>query len=118
MKLLIVDDEEGVRNVLSQMLRCIIDDSHEVHTTPNGEGAIALAKQIAFDGAFTDMQMPGMDGLDTFRALKATLPKIKVIIMSGQADPERVEAALKEGAIDFLAKPFTMEDVKAVLQRN
>ncbi len=118
MKLLIIDDEEGVRNVLDQMLRHIIDEPHEIYTVPSGEAAIALAKQHVFEGAFTDMQMPGIDGLETFRALKTISPEIKVVIMTGQADPERVAAALKEGAIHLLAKPFTMDEVRAVLPRN
>ncbi len=117
-KLLIVDDDEAVRGVLTEMLRTIIEEIHEIYTAENGEKAVELAKQMTFDGVFTDMQMPGMDGLDTLRELKKLQPEITVIVMTGNASQERLDAALREGAVDCLMKPFTTTDLRAVLERN
>ncbi len=117
-KLLVVDDDPAIREVLTFMLRSIIGDIHEIHTAEDAEKAIELAKQITFDGVFTDMQMPGMDGLELFRELRKFQPGIKVVIMTGHASQDRIDAALQEGAIDCLAKPFTAADIKAILEKH
>ena len=117
-RILVVDDDEGIRSVLVHMLSSIIQDNHEIHTAESGEKAVALASQITFDGAFTDMQMPGIDGLETFRGLKKLNPEMVVIIMTGAAPQEKIDSALREGAVDCLMKPFTLADVRAVLEKN
>lgn len=117
-RILVIDDNEAVRGLLVQMLGAIIEDGHEIHSAESGEKAIDLARQISFDGVFTDMQMSGMDGLQTFRELKRLNPDTVVIIMTGGAPQEKIDAALREGAVDCLMKPFTITDVRAVLEKN
>jgi len=117
-KFLIVEDDQSVRDVLTSMLRSVIGEIDEIYTAESGEKAVELAKRMTFYGVLTDMQMPGMDGLDTFRELKKINPTTTIVIMTGYANQERIDAALKEGAADCLMKPFTMADLKAMLEKK
>ncbi len=116
-KLLIIDDDEGIRELLASML-LPMTDVYDIYKAENGAKGIALARQVVPDHVFTDMQMPGLDGLETFRELKKLNPCIKVVLMTGFASQDRIDAALQEGAVDCLMKPFTVGDVKAVLEKH
>lgn len=115
-KLLIIDDDEAIRELLTSML-LPMSDVYDIYKAKSGEEAISLAKEIVLDRVFTDMQMPGLDGLETFRELKKLNPSVKVVLMTGFASQDRIDAALHEGVVDCLMKPFTAGDVKAVLEK-
>jgi CheY-like chemotaxis protein len=116
-KLLIIDDDEAIRELLASML-LPMTDVYDIYKAESGAKAIALARQVVLDHVFTDMQMPGLDGLETFRELKKLNPCIKVVLMTGFASQDRIDAALQEGAVDCLMKPFTAGDVKAILEKH
>ena len=112
--ILVVDDEEAIRTLLVRFL----SKMHSAAGAETGEKAVELARQQKFDVVFLDMKMPGMDGLDTLRALKKIHPDVCVVIITGYAEDERLSAALREGAITCLKKPFHIEEIKNIIAQN
>ena len=117
-KILIVDDEPGIRDILFHILRTIIDDKVKIALAKNGEEAIEIAKRERIGGAFVDIHMPIIDGVKTCKELKNLNHTCTIIMMSGVADQEVIEAAMKCGASDFMSKPFNASDVKRTLSKN
>jgi CheY-like chemotaxis protein len=115
-RVLIVDDSSTVRSVVRKVLqasRCKL----EAEEAADGSAAIDLAKKQRFDIVFLDCQMPGIDGFATLDALRAAHPDMKVVMMTGTRDPRIAERARKEGAKDFLFKPFFAKDIDVALNR-
>jgi DNA-binding NtrC family response regulator len=115
-RVLIVDDSSTVRSVVRKVLqasRCKL----EAEEAADGSAAIELAKKQRFDIVFLDCQMPGIDGFATLNVLKAAHPDMKVVMMTGTRDHRIEDRARKEGAKDFLFKPFFAKDIDAVLNR-
>ncbi|GIW71552.1 MAG: hypothetical protein KatS3mg102_1094 [Planctomycetota bacterium] len=102
--ILVVDDDESVRAVLVGLLR---NAGFEVLAAASGEQALARlqAGAPAIDLVVLDMNMPGMDGAATFRAIAARHPGTKVMLMSGAAGDAEVRPLLQAGALCFLPKP-------------
>ena len=117
-KLLVIDDDANIRKILTKLLRSITKEGYEIHTAESGEKAISMAEKNAFEIAFIDMQLPGIDGLDTFRALKKINRNIVVVMMTGAASQERIEGALREGAVTCMSKPFSLSDVEEILKKK
>jgi CheY-like chemotaxis protein len=105
---LVIDDDPDVLSVLCAYLR---QKGFSVRSASNGTEGLAEASSTAPDIILSDIAMPGMDGIELCRQLRARLPKIPVVLMSGQAsaiEPDRIRSA---GAAALLAKPFTMKQV-------
>jgi CheY-like chemotaxis protein len=109
-----VDDNAVVRDVLDRILRM---NGYDVVSVANGEEAVGMYRALsgAVDLVMLDMCMPGMDGYDTYRALRAIRADVRVVLCSGSADPTRVERALADGVVAFLAKPFTATQVTTIV---
>jgi len=105
-RILLVDDEAIVRESVSEWLR---DEGYFVACAESGEKALELALTEAFEVAVIDLRMPGIDGIETTKRLKAVHPQVKVIIITAYGSIENAVLAMKSGADDFLAKPFTMD---------
>jgi HD-like signal output (HDOD) protein/ActR/RegA family two-component response regulator len=103
MKILVVDDEEVIRKVLSKILS---DRGFSVHVCQDGAEATPLALRLRPDLILMDIEMPGMGGIEAIRLLKATPPisNIPIIILTGSPTPENVLEAVQAGAIDFVVK--------------
>ncbi|MBR6017267.1 MAG: sigma-54-dependent Fis family transcriptional regulator [Paludibacteraceae bacterium] len=106
-KLLIIDDERGIRNTLREIMT---DEGHEVSVAENGKQGLEMARQQAFDLIFSDIKMPEMDGLEVLSALKTGEEAIEapVVMISGHGDIETAVQALKIGAYDFIEKPLDL----------
>ena len=105
--LLVVDDIFDQRQIASAMLKRL---NYTVATAASGEEAVAYARNNEVDLVILDMIMPGgMDGLDTFLALKAVAPDIRVIIASGYSESDRVHRAQSMGAGRYIKKPYSLE---------
>lgn len=109
LRVLVVDDEEIVRETIKRILK---KEGVTVHTAECGNSAIALVKTEELDVALLDIKLPGIDGVDTLIQLKAVKPKISVVMMTGYEVTERIEKAFEEGALACLHKPF---DIKVLL---
>ncbi|MHB1035311.1 MAG: sigma-54-dependent transcriptional regulator [Pirellulales bacterium] len=107
-RILIVDDE---RNVLAAFEEILTSVGYEVLTSNRAAAAIELLQSDQFDLAIFDIRMPGMNGLDALRQIKACRPKVPVIIMTGQGTMETAIEATKLGAFDYHLKPFEPDEM-------
>ncbi len=108
-RILVVDDEEGLRNIISQVLT---DTGYDVTTASSGEAALEIFKNTPFPIVMTDVFMQQMTGIDLLHEIKALNPNTQVVIMTSNASLESAQAALRSGAYDYLTKPF--EDLDAI----
>jgi two-component system response regulator PilR (NtrC family) len=113
-RLLIVDDEQSMREWLTIALS---QDGYDVETAASGEDAIKVLDRTPVDVALVDLRMPGMDGLATLRAIKRTNESVSVIIMTAYATAETAVHALKEGAYDYLIKPFKVDELRHLCKK-
>ncbi len=113
-KILVVDDEEIMRSSMSEWLK---EEGYLVKTAENGYLALELAKKELFDLAIIDLKMPGMDGIEVLKHLKVLYPKIPAIIITAYATIDSAVIAMKEGATDYVVKPFDLEEISLVIRR-
>lgn len=104
-KIMLVDDEEDFIELLSQRLET---RGLKVVAVTSGEEAITRTDDQNIDVAVVDLAMPGIDGIETLKQIKAKRPDIEVIILTGQATVQIGIEAMKHGAIDFLEKPVDL----------
>jgi DNA-binding response OmpR family regulator len=110
MKLLVVEDEKKIANLLK---KGFCDRGHDVDISPDGERALRLAKATAYDAILLDIMLPGRDGLSVLRALRERKVMTPVMLVSARGEvSERVEG-LNLGADDYIAKPFSVEEIVA-----
>jgi response regulator RpfG family c-di-GMP phosphodiesterase len=107
---LIVDDEPRLRQVLMHLMR---GDGFACVEASNGEEALALLEQHAVTLVMSDLRMPKMDGLELLRHTRARWPDVAVVMITAVADVEVAVSCLAIGAMDYLTKPFHLEEVRA-----
>ncbi|MDR2426777.1 MAG: response regulator [Endomicrobium sp.] len=108
LNILIADDEEGLRFSLASILEI---EGYPVQTACDGLEALELVKNNAFDIAFFDIRMPGMNGVEVFKKIKQISPEMIVVMMTAYAMNDTIREAIKEGAFACISKPFEIEDV-------
>ena len=113
-RVLVVDDERGARMALEVPLRL---SGYEVVSATGGREAIELGRQRRFDVVLTDIFMPGVRGIEVVREFRRFSPETKIIAMTAQGSLEMALEAIEEGAFDFIAKPFDVDEVLALLSR-
>jgi len=111
--ILVIDDEAGPR----ESLRMILKDRHRVRTAENGPQGLEMIRQQKPDLVFLDIRMPGMDGVEVMQRIKAFDPDIEVAIITAYAAVETAQAAVRQGALDYLSKPFAVSDVLDIVER-
>ncbi|MEE4286221.1 MAG: sigma-54 dependent transcriptional regulator [Mariniphaga sp.] len=111
--LLIVDDEESVRDSLYNWF---IEDGFKVECAENAKEALAILEAGHFDIILADIKMPGMDGMEMHRRIRALNPEAIVIIMTAFASVETAVQALKDGAFDYITKPFDPDDLSHLIR--
>jgi DNA-binding NtrC family response regulator len=112
--ILIVDDEEHIRRIMSIMLG---KKNYACSLAASAEEALRMVSGQSFDAVFTDLKMPGLDGLALLARLKAMDPDLVVIVVTAFASMETAIAAMKAGAYDYIAKPFNEEEMVLVLEK-
>lgn len=113
--ILIVDDEDSIREVLTDFLTM---EGYSVVATASGEDAVERLRVEVFDAVLLDMKMPGMDGIELLRHIQALAPRTFSVMMTGFGTVETAIAAMKNGADDYVLKPFKVQDVIALLERG
>jgi two-component system, NtrC family, nitrogen regulation response regulator NtrX len=113
-KILIVDDEEGIRESLASILR---DERYSVDAVASGEEALSLVGKNEFQVVLLDIWLPGIDGMETLTRIQDFPRPPAVIMISGHGSIETAVRATKLGAFDFIEKPLSLEKV-TVLVRN
>jgi PAS domain S-box-containing protein len=113
-KILLVDDEKGIRNVLEITLQ---DAGFDVSQADSGDTAVKLMATQSFDIVLTDIRMPGMDGIDLLKKIKTQTPDTEVIMLTGHGDFELAIESLKLDAVDFISKPINNDVLEIALKR-
>lgn len=101
-RVLLVDDEENYLKSLSERLKV---RGLLVNTSVCGEDALQKLEEHEFDAIVVDLSMPGMDGIETLKRIKAGHPDVEVIILTGHGSVKSGITSMKQGALDFLEKP-------------
>ena len=108
MKMMLVDDEE---RYLQTTARLIEKKGYEVLTAQSGEAALETLKVQTVHVVVLDMKMPGMDGNETLKAIKAIYPLVEVIMLTGHATVDSAIDGLRNGAFDYLMKPADLDQI-------
>lgn len=114
-RILIIDDEESILDGCRQALE---KSGYSVITTSVGQEGIRLARENKPEVAFVDLKMPGCSGMDIIDLLSKDLPDIVLIVITGYASIVSAVEAMKKGAYDYLPKPFTPDQIRAVTKRG
>jgi DNA-binding NtrC family response regulator len=112
-RILVVDDKENILKLFAR----ILGDGYQLTTAADGGQAISLVAAQPFDVVVTDLKMPGADGFEVLRAVKARAPETEVIMMTAYASVGDAVEAMKQGAYDYLQKPFDPDDASLVVAR-
>ncbi len=112
---LIVDDEKDMLLLLSRIIE--EDTGNSVTTENNPEKALVLFEKNKFDLVILDMKMPGMSGLDLLKKMKAVRPDISVIMITAYATIDTAVEAIREGAFDYITKPFQRERIVLTVEK-
>lgn len=112
--ILIVDDDLHLRRSFDKLLS---QDGHAVKTASTGEAALPLVKSDEFDIIIMDVRLPGMDGLQTFKAIRELEPLLPVIIMTAFGTTETAIEATKMGAFDYILKPFNIPEMLELIEK-
>ncbi len=107
-KILAVDDEKVV---LDSFRKILVLAGYSIDTVETGKEALGLVQKNDYDFVFTDLKMPEMDGIEVTKAVKHLRPDIDVIIITGYATVESAVETMKYGAMDYVQKPFTEEEL-------
>ncbi len=113
-KMLVVDDEIEICDFLREFF---IEKGYTVYTAPTGDVALKIVAEKRPDILLLDIMMPGKSGLETLREAKKILPTLKVIMVSALETTDKIEAAMKLGADNYITKPLSLDylesDVRA-----
>ena len=112
-RLLVVDDEPSMREFLEIMLS---QEGYQVRTASNGEEGVKAYRTEEPDLVLTDVKMPGMSGLDLIREIHSLDPTAPIIAITAYASADDAIRAVREGAYDYLSKPFQIEDLRIIIR--
>ncbi|HEX7402307.1 MAG TPA: sigma-54 dependent transcriptional regulator [candidate division Zixibacteria bacterium] len=112
--ILVIEDKDSMREMLSKTLEA---EGYEVETALDGEGGVEKAKEKKYDLVLSDLKLPQMDGIQVLSALKELDTDVAVILMTAYGTIEKAVEAMKEGAFDFLTKPFDTDHLSVLIKR-
>src|SRR5512134_1276496 len=110
-RILVVDDERMIRWSIQQALA---KDGHAVATVESGEEAVAQAADEMPDLVFLDITLPGIDGIEVLRRLKALDPSVTVVMVTATEDVKTAVEAMRLGAYDYVNKPFDIDRLRVI----
>jgi len=113
-KILLVDDDAEFTEVLAERMK---GRGLKVDTVNSGPSALDKAKETSYDAIVLDLAMPGMDGIETLKALLERQPDLQIILLTGHATVEKGVEAVKLGAMDFIQKPANLQDLMEKIKK-
>ena len=113
-RILVVDDDRAMRLALAESLESC---GYDITAAENGREALERFRKGKFDLVVTDMKMPGMTGIEVLRGVKELSPEMPVILITAYGTVGTAVEAMKEGAAEFIMKPFSLDDLEAVVKR-
>lgn len=108
-RILVVDDEDIVQSLVRDALE---DDGHTVAVAATGAEALDLINEHTFDLLITDIRMPGMTGIELVERARELHPNLGVVFMTGYANINSAKDAIKQGALDYIMKPFELNEIR------
>ncbi len=114
-RLLVVDDEAIVVSLVRDALE---DEDYDIATAMTGTDALSLIEKQSFDLLITDIRMPGMNGIDLVKAARDKQPELGVIFMTGYANLNSAKDAIKQGAFDYIMKPFELTEIRQAVKNG
>lgn len=114
-KILVADDDRGIREVLEDFLK---NEGCDVKTAKDGSETLEKAKSEKFDIVVADLMMPGADGLEILKSCKQLDPDILFIMITAYSSLETALTAIKEGAYDYVTKPFRLEEMQIAIKNG
>lgn len=109
---LVVDDEKNIRLTFSETMTQM---GFDTRTASNGEEALTKMQGTEFDLVLLDLRMPGMDGIEVLRRIRERYPKVRVIMITAHGTVESAVEAMKLGAVDFIQKPCTPDEIRELV---
>jgi DNA-binding NtrC family response regulator len=113
-RILIVDDDIGMSETLSDILS---DVEYDVSIINDGYKAIDMIRKNSYDLVLLDIKMPVINGVETYKKIKAIIPSLKVIMMTAYSVEELVEEAINEGAFGIVYKPMNVKNLLAIIEK-
>ncbi len=113
-RILVVDDEITVCKSIRQAL---LSDDYDIDTALSGEEAVKKERERSYDLIITDLMMPGISGLDLLKIIKDSRPGVSVIMVTGYPTIKTAVQSVKLGAFDYIPKPFTPAELRALVGR-
>ena len=113
-RILCVDDEEVI---LDSLRKILVLDGYSIDTVETGQEALGLVQTRDYDFVFTDLKMPAMSGTDVAKSVKHLRPDIDVVIITGYASVESAVECMKHGAMDYIEKPFTEDELRSFVRQ-
>lgn len=110
--ILIVEDETSLRESLRDWLA---DGGYSVEAVENGEDALMMVDEHDFGIILLDLRLPGMDGIQVLREVRKKRPELKVVIITAYPSVNTAVTAMKEGATEYLPKPFDLDDLEKLI---
>ena len=113
-RILVVDDERDIREASERILSRL---GFQLYTAKRGEEALQIFEEAHPAIVLLDLKMPGMDGMEVLKRLREKDPSVLVIVITGYATVETAIEAMKQGAYDFISKPFEPDQLRIVVNR-
>ncbi|MCF8019559.1 MAG: response regulator [Vallitaleaceae bacterium] len=113
-KILIVDDEKNIRMTVKN---CLDEEDYLVEIAVNGEEGFDKIKNTHYDLVLLDIKMPGLSGMEVLKKMRESESSASVVMMTAYGTVENAVEAMKLGAVDFLSKPFTPDEIRSVVKK-
>jgi two-component system, NtrC family, response regulator AtoC len=113
-QILLIDDDQGTTELLKEVLQ---NEGYVVDAAATGQEALAQARTVPFDAVLADLRLPDLDGIEVLRTLHALDPDLPVIVMTAFGSMETAVEAIREGAYDYISKPFNLTEVRLTVRR-
>jgi len=113
-QILIVEDDVKMRTALREIM---FKEGYSVETVETGEAALAKIGTTNYDLVITDLKLPGIDGMDILKAIRKSRPEISTIMITAYATVDTAVEAMKEGAEDYIAKPFNLDEIRIIVKK-
>src|SRR3990170_581421 len=112
--ILLIDDDDSLRRVMEFSLT---ESGYRVQTTASGEEGLRLFEKDSFDAVITDITMPGMNGMEVLAKIRQQDARLPVVIITAYGTIESAVEAMKQGAFDYITKPFNRDELRLTLER-
>jgi len=113
-QILIVEDDRKMRLALREIMT---KEGYSVDTVETGEAALGRVEETSYDLVITDLKLPGIDGMSLLKAIRKSRPDTSVVIITAYATVDTAVEAMREGAEDYISKPFNLDEIRIIVKK-